>query len=803
MRLKEITIKGFRGFNLCQPVLLDNNVVLIYGLNGSGKSSVVEAIEWLFFNEISRKTRSSCPSEYRTEYLKNLHYTDSENPFVEAKIILKGEELAIKKELISTLHSQLYINGDKVADLSTLGISFESYNKPILSQGEIKRFVDTEQKDRWTEISKILGLDIFDQFRTDIMSMKVRKEKEELYISSTRSRDAFLEEAKQFPELGSIMQITVSVPYEHKKLIAEIIQFVQKTEKISASDIDDLIPKLTKKSNEILQTVSPVKSIQKVEIPTSLIDFNYIDVLRKQINNIAEGFTLSDIGHFNRDEINFFQLGLKLIKGKNCPFCDIETITEKRIKEITEYITKNQEKLTEFEKLNAAINELNIAKENLIKETKVIEKIKEHLTLALQDIEGIKEYSMEVNQIRKFVEEILPNFDENIFKIKLELDGFYEKCGKFINLKDPFNEREVRLAITNIEKELNSLKGKFASEFSNLQKVKDEILSKTPGLSSEDRKKFDRIAFLQRLSKNINQIGFTGIYTTKLEDWETLRINLESFEREKVGKLLKSLSLDIQKYYNRLNPNEKIMFSEIVPSTGKTRQAKIKAVAYGKDMNPVTCFSEAHMNSLGLSLYFPQRVDHNPDWEFVILDDPVQSMDVSHSANLIDIFKDISKRKQVIVLTHQKYFCEDFDDIFYDDAYLKYEFFGEDEKGPRIEKLKGSLNNCLDVAKKNANGNTKQRENAATELRKGIEVLATDILIQKYGQTSSSLRKQNLDDLLRRLEGRGIDKKDLADIRTVINIGDPSSHGNATRDIAPSEIHRGIEIIERIKTGYL
>jgi chromosome segregation ATPase len=64
MRLKEITVSGFRGFSDCQIINLDNSVVLIYGLNGSGKSSLVEAIEWLFFDEISRKRRSQCKSEY-------------------------------------------------------------------------------------------------------------------------------------------------------------------------------------------------------------------------------------------------------------------------------------------------------------------------------------------------------------------------------------------------------------------------------------------------------------------------------------------------------------------------------------------------------------------------------------------------------------------------------------------------------------------------------------------------------------------------------------------------------------------
>jgi hypothetical protein len=37
---------------------------------------------------------------------------------------------------------------------------------------------------------------------------------------------------------------------------------------------------------------------------------------------------------------------------------------------------------------------------------------------------------------------------------------------------------------------------------------------------------------------------------------------------------------------------------------------------------------------LGLSLYFSQRVDRNPGWSMIMLDDPVQSMDQGHEEGL-------------------------------------------------------------------------------------------------------------------------------------------------------------------------
>ena len=350
--------------------------------------------------------------------------------------------------------------------------------------------------------------------------------------------------------------------------------------------------------------------------------------------------------------------------------------------------------------------------------------------------------------------------------------------------------------------------GSFSKEKQNLQGIYNSILKKSPGLSNDDERELNKVQILEKLINNIEKVKVAGVYKTKIKQLESLKENLESFEIEKARGLLKNLSRDIEKYYIKLNPDEPIMFSEIVQK-GKSRNAKMKGVSYGKEINPVTCFSESHMNSLGFSIYFPQRVDHNQDWGFILLDDPIQSLDQAHSIRLIDLLKEKSQQKQIIVLSHQKTFCDDFDDKFYYDKYLMWEFSKYDVTGPQIELKKGSLENCLEMAKKNANGNTKQRENAATELRKAIEVLCSDMLIQKFSHTSSQVRKlvakgSGVSKLYEKLEKiTQVDNQDIAELRVIENIGNPSAHGILTRDVTPSEIKRGIIKIEEIRNKYL
>jgi len=56
MRLVELTVRNFRGFGTSgDPIRLDRDLILVYGPNGFGKTSLAEAIEWLFYGSTKRR----------------------------------------------------------------------------------------------------------------------------------------------------------------------------------------------------------------------------------------------------------------------------------------------------------------------------------------------------------------------------------------------------------------------------------------------------------------------------------------------------------------------------------------------------------------------------------------------------------------------------------------------------------------------------------------------------------------------------------------------------------------------------
>lgn len=795
MRLKEITICGFRGFNKKQTICLDNNVVLIYGLNGSGKSSLVEALEWLFWGDISRRERSSCKSEYMTNYLRNIHYESKENPFVEVIVILQGQEIKIKKELIGVTGFKYYINDEEVENLSSLNISLEKIAKPILSQGEIKKFVDTEPKDRWEEISKILGIEIFGKFREELMRLNNKLENDPNYQRAKRERDSVLLPIK--PYLPKFSTIVEKESFHYKEAISLLLSEISKIVSVKLSDIEKAKVILNQKQNEILRKVKKPKGLEFLDIHSPFEEAELtkiIELCHKTKTHIEK------LKEVDKNYLRFLELGLTLLQPPKCPFCKEDTLTEEKRKLIQNEVEENREILKYLEEFDKNVISLRSKKDIILKVNSFI-KNKSNIFKAIDDLKKEEIYELELQQLNKVIEKY-PEIQALRDQALSEIDGILHILSNALSKREVYDENLLNEKISILDKGLKDLSTMILEVIELVKKVKDSLVSKARALSPQEKEKYQLLNNLLNLIKNIRYLKVAVSYKTKIDLINDTIARLEQFEKRKAGELLEELSIDIQYYYNKLNPEEPIQFKRIAPTSGIRRQAKLEAEAFGKEINPVTCFSEAHMNSLGLSLYFPQRVDYNPEWEFVMLDDPVQSMDDDHTNQLIDILKEKSETKQIIILTHSSKFREDIKTRFGKENLLEYEFTQGDETGPRIELKEGPLKILLQYAKDYASGILEERKMAGNNLRQAIEKLLAEFLITK-GQDRTSVYRLRKEELFRRAKNAGFEEDDLRDLETVLKYADPASHGHDPKDIKKGDILWGVNKIKELAQKYI
>jgi len=791
MRLKEITICGFRGFNKKQTISLDNNVVLIYGLNGSGKSSLVEALEWLFWGDISRRERSSCKSEYMTNYLRNIHYEGEENPFVEVIVILQGKEIKIKKELIGVTGFKYYINDEEVENLSSLNINLEKSAKPILSQGEIKKFVDTEPKDRWEEISKILGIEIFGKFREELMRLSNKFENDSNYQEAKGKRNSVLLPIKShLPEFSAMVE---KESFDYKKPISLLLSEISKIVSVKLDDLKKAEVVLEQKQNEILRKVKKLKGLEFLDIysPFEEAESNEIIELCYKAKSYIERLKEVD-----KNYLKFLELGITLSQPPKCPFCGENTLTEEKRKSIQKELEENKEILKSLEEFEENLSTLKI-KKNVISKVNSFIKNKSNISRAIDELKKEEIYKLELQQLKKVIDKY-PEIETLRDQTLSELDEILDILSK----REGYDEDLLNNKISILDKHLKELFKMIFEVIESVKKVKDSLVSKARELTPGEKVKYQLFNDLLKLLKKIRYLKIAVSYKTKIELINDTIAKLEQFEKRKAGELLEELSKDIQYYYNKLNPEEPIQFKRIAPTSGVRRQAKLEAEAFGKEINPVTCFSEAHMNSLGLSLYFPQRVDYNPEWGFVMLDDPVQSMDDDHTNQLIDILKEKSETKQIIILTHSSKFREDIETRFGKENLLEYEFTQGDEAGPRIELKEGPLKILLQYAKDYASGILEERKMAGNNLRQATEKLLAEFLITK-GQDRTSIYRLRKEKLFRWAKNAGFKEDDLRNLETVLKYADPASHGHDPKDIKKGDILWSVNKIKGLAQRYI
>ena len=498
--------------------------------------------------------------------------------------------------------------------------------------------------------------------------------------------------------------------------------------------------------------------------------------------------------------MKFLELGLTLLQAPKCPFCGEDTITEEKRKSIQKEIDENKEFLKSIEEFEKDLNTLKI-KKNVITKVNSFIAHKSNLAKATEELKEEKTYQSELQELNKVIEKYskIETLKEQSLSILQEVIDIFSKplSEHQAYIGDSLNEK-----VSILDKTLKDLSKILVEIIELVKKVRNSLVSKARDLSPQEKGKYQLFNNLLNLFKKIEYLKVALSYKAKIDLINDTIARLEQFEKRKAGELLEELSNDIQYYYNKLNPEEPIQFKKIAPTSGVRRQAKLEAEAFGKEINPVTCFSEAHMNSLGLSLYFPQRVDYNPEWEFVMLDDPVQSMDDDHTNQLIDILKEKSETKQVIILTHSSKFREDIETRFDKENLLEYEFTQGDETGPRIELKEGPLKILLQYAKDYASGILEERKMAGNNLRQATEKLLAEFLITK-GQDKTSIYRLRKEELFRRAKNAGFEEDDLRDLETVLKYADPASHGHDPKDIKKGDILWGVNKIKELAQKYI
>lgn len=815
MKINSILIRGFRGFNEEREIHFNDKLTLIYAPNSYGKTSISEAFEWLLYGSTSKVERAKSKLEFRGSY-RNVHYSKEEPPRVKLKAYQAGKPLMLTASLHETDEQHRYI-GEDLKEAPKGKWPFEDKldiaPKPFILQHALKDLLLASPGDRFTGFAQLLGFDELDQIQKDIIALCTAPSPPQEVVEIQRLETDLKSKLSRLNELGELHKAFVNRKQGLDKLY-RIVRHESLSRVPEGTEDESILPQLL---------LSRQKKISKfIEVDISFHDIS--DEMRRQIDEDSEFFLsyLTDefIDQYSSlmalaalseivDHEAFLKYGLERYEEKHgeCPFCG---------KKLSEAEVDHMRKVHRDVKRKVGnASELKSIRGKLKKEIDQLDsRINNFFDQHVNRLNGLLASKTKMDKLSKVLKEDHPKHFENIQKAVKEasvLVGQFDEARA--NVKSA-----VDLVTKSLKdgKENSELMKTFASEIPDYIKV-SESLRETISTHAIPVKEADQI--LQKELDKLAQTQDLSVLIELLESRKKLEKGIEieslleglkdlraSFDKFVANRMLEAvagqMSKDVLRWYEKIktagDPDIHFKGFDLERTQKgkiKARRVEVKAQSYGEELvSAVSSLSESKLNALGLCLSLSMNLSEESPFEFILIDDPIQSLDLEHAAQFVQIIREVSEESiQLVVLSHNKPWL---DQVRLGCGSLNgtyYEITGYTEKGPTIKwvpwvKSKQRLD-TVDAILKNKEATTVHLQQAEEELRLTFSELTAAILQRKKEKEihPSSL---NSDKIHKKLIECGIENSLVDRVAQAYQTIDPAHHSDP--DYVPNR--------DRIKT---
>ncbi len=622
-KIKSLTIEGIRGIKEPLTLELDEQSLLLYGDNGSGKSSITDAFEWFFQDKIGHLSGEEIGRGGQGA-LRNIFLANDEDGLVR---IESSERAYRSKKSISCKKSAL------VCEHANDSKPFAGYLKESAKENLFLRYRDlvgfilATKKEKLDSLSGIIGFAEVSKTR-DTLRKLVGELARELKRGDFDNRISN-QRARIIDHLGRVITSQTQFLEALNELIAPLKIDVKIRETRDVDSVLSLIQEPADKQANERQLFYERISDWLCGVPPALDE---IDTLYSRYHDQFQKIS-ADIEKLNKIMLeNLLNEGLRVIKGEAitgdlCPLC----LQPRRSSELTREL---EARLKELEAIKREKSRLDEAKELLDKELR-------KLLHKLDDFLAEKYIGTAENRELK----------EKIEALKNALEGYAAQSGAALShrqrLKSP-----AELAVAR--EQINS-----AADFCRQQ---GEILKAV-------QKGDLRFAVQSKLL--LVREAYLNITKLKREK-EALRQQRDSLERvysrflqkqeEALTVFLRRFSKSIDDLYQFMNPDEKVENIRLVPILDKGDELAGITLEYrffrNQESPPQKYLSESHLNCLGIALFLTSVRAFNKMNKFFILDDVISGFDSAHRKRFADLLIEKFPDYQVILMTHEKNWFE-------------------------------------------------------------------------------------------------------------------------------------------------
>jgi len=700
MRIRKLILQGFRAFGDRREMVFDSDLCFILGQNSHGKTSLAEALEFLFCGTTSRRELVATSKQEYCNALRNVHLDPTEEVYVQAEIAFVHEGVEQMLNVKRVLDAD-YPAGNAACQstlLKEVGGAWQPFtfpeiglpgfdspeSTPIIFQHTLRYVSHAGAGERRAYFRRLLSVD-------DIYTVRdlIRNAKDAIRSNCADQdrQDLFsrAEKLVQEPDFSSLSHLLEGSPPSASRMCAAMVDLMgglllgTSCQADAATQRPD-IPAVFR--NAIAERRARTFDTRVLDLPQlgpGWIGEQQWDVrVRPALDTLvaaqqkydAENDTidqqLAELRPFLAAGVDLNVFRQTFQGAKTCPFCLTEdAVTHERIVEIRKALTKPQR--------------IQGVRNDLVQKLNTLEQLVTSVGTAARDQVGARLAAVSADSLSAFIpREARPRFDE--WKGKLE--RLKRSRRRLLSVLRPAvrglrslsqSAHDGKAVGLDAFSKYKGVIQKHARAFAAARETYDNA---TPEIRDAINQEIDR------LDKRAQWSELLSLYDASAEMHEALierearrqfKAQLEEAFRQvsdAVGRVLvedkyPALSTLVSDWWHLLRPTEPVNFKEIRPQGTGQRHIDIKATITGLagnadiERDAAAVFSDSQLNSLGLATFLARSQDDS--MEFIAFDDPIQSMDEEHRV----FFEQEVVRKlgetlgfQVIVLTHEQSFWD-------------------------------------------------------------------------------------------------------------------------------------------------
>jgi recombinational DNA repair ATPase RecF len=608
MKILSLSIENVRGIREEIKMEPEGKNLVVFGPNGTGKSAVVDAIDFLFTGDISRLAGRGSRGMSLKDHGKHID-ADITEASVKATIKMDGIDDPIDIERYMAKPKEL-IMPDDVDPSFTEALQIAEKGQHVLSRAEILKYIAAEAGKRAEEIQALLNIDKVEEIR-------------KAFVTIHREADRILQtDSSNFEKSKSSVNAVFGIEEFSEDVIlakANECRATLKGEPIDSLDIEKLKEGISPRTKDEKDGVYPEQLKNTIDAAQKHIAEKGEQAHENEKELRATIKKLKYDAKLRRDLSNkkLLDMGISLIdESGSCPLC----LTKWEPGTLEEFLKGRLTTAKEAEDIDKKIKELSKA-------------IDQDATVLKGHIETLSATSkkLKLDDIQKDLDswaKALSDWSEALRDVTeaYPVDDAPEETKVFFSV-EKWDDHSKKLSEAAEGLEKASPEQKAWDALTALEHVLKRYF--------EDKKKWEASVDFSNVAKVLDET-YTGTKDQILQN------------------LFTSVNSDFSDYYKYLHGEDEDDFQSELKPDGSKLDLTVDFYGRGKH-HPRALHSEGHQDSMGLCLYLAlNKKISEGKVKLVILDDVVMSIDAGHRRSVCKLLTKKFPDMQFFITTHNR-----------------------------------------------------------------------------------------------------------------------------------------------------